>query len=128
MFGGNSNGARPIWMPVNVLAYPGLAGLSHLLRNDFQIECPTGSGHMMNLYEVAHERRALTSIFLPDQKATGRVRRHRRFQHDPHWRLLLFYEYFHGDNGAAWAQSSDRLDRHSRPAHAPTAAVTGTTC
>jgi hypothetical protein len=103
LFGGNSNWRGPIWMPVNLLIIRALLQFYLYYGDGFRIECPTGSGRLMNLYEVAHEiSRRLISIFLRDE--TGRRPVHggtRKFQEDPHWRdLPLFYEYFHGDNGA----------------------------
>jgi hypothetical protein len=103
MFGGNSNWRGPIWMPVNALLIRGLLQYYLYYGNDFRIECPTGSGRMMNLYEVAREiAHRLAAIFLRD--ASGRrpvFGSSEKFQNDPHWRdFLLFYEYFHGDNGA----------------------------
>jgi hypothetical protein len=103
MFGGNSNWRGPIWMPVNVLLIRGLLQYYLYYGDNFRIECPTGSGNLMNLFEVAREiANRLTGIFLRD--ATGRrpvFGGTERFQSDPHWRdNLLFYEYFHGDNGA----------------------------
>jgi hypothetical protein len=108
MFGGNSNWRGPIWMPVNGLIVRALLQYYTYYGDAFAIECPTGSGRLMNLYQVAEEiSRRLTSIFLRD----GQGRRPvfggaRKFQEDPHWRdLLLFYEYFHGDNGAGLGAS-----------------------
>ena len=103
MFGGNSNWRGPIWMPVNGLIVRGLLNLYSFYGDDFKVECPTGSGNRMTLFEVAKEiSRRLSSIFLRD--ASGRRPVHggsAKFQHDPHWRdLILFYEYFHGDIGA----------------------------
>jgi hypothetical protein len=103
MFGGNSNWRGPIWMPVNGLIVRGLLNLYWFYGDDFKVECPTGSGNRMTLFEVAKEiSRRLSSIFLRD--ASGRRPVHggtRKFQEDPHWRdLILFYEYFHGDIGA----------------------------
>jgi Glycosyl hydrolase family 63 C-terminal domain len=103
MFGGNSNWRGPIWMPVNALIIRALIQYYMYYGNEFTIECPTGSGHLMNLYEVAEEiARRLTAIFLRDKH--GRRPVHggtQKFQEDKHWRdYLLFYEYFHGDNGA----------------------------
>jgi hypothetical protein len=103
MFGGNSNWRGPIWMPVNVLIVRALMQFYLYYGDDFRVECPTGSGRMMTLFEVAKElSRRLSSIFLRD----GNGRRPvyggmKAFQEDPRWRdLVLFYEYFHGDNGA----------------------------
>jgi Mannosylglycerate hydrolase MGH1-like glycoside hydrolase domain len=103
MFGGNSNWRGPIWMPVNALIVRGLLNLYGFYGDDFKVECPTGSGNRMTLFEVAKEiSRRLSSIFLRD--ASGRRPVYggsAKFQDDPHWRdLILFYEYFHGDNGA----------------------------
>jgi len=103
MFGGNSNWRGPVWMPVNFLIYGALLRLYAFFGDDFTIECPTGSGHMMTLLEVAKELgERLARIFLRD--ASGRravYGQTEKFQKDPHWRdLVLFYEYFHGDNGA----------------------------
>ncbi len=103
MFGGNSNWRGPIWMPVNGLIVRGLLNLYGFYGDDFKVECPTGSGNRMNLFEVAKEiSRRLSSIFLRD--ASGRRPVYggtAKFQDDPHWRdLLLFFEYFHGDIGA----------------------------
>jgi len=108
MFGGNSNWRGPIWMPVNALIVRALLQYYMYYGNTFTIECPTGSGNRMNLYQVAEEiTRRLTSIFLRD--ANGRRPVYggaRKFQEDPHWRdLILFYEYFHGDNGAGLGAS-----------------------
>ncbi len=103
MFGGNSNWRGPIWMPVNALIVRGLLNLYGFYGDDFRVECPTGSGNRMTLFEVAREISGrLSSIFLRD--ASGRRPVHggqAKFQDDPHWRdHVLFYEYFHGDNGA----------------------------
>jgi hypothetical protein len=108
MFGGNSNWRGPIWMPVNALIIRGLLMYYAYYGNDFTIECPTGSGRQMNLYQVAEEiQRRLASIFLRDEHGRRPVYGgSRKFQEDPHWRdLLLFYEYFHGDNGAGLGAS-----------------------
>jgi hypothetical protein len=108
MFGGNSNWRGPIWMPVNVLIVRALIQYYAYYGNDFTVECPTGSGRQMNLYQVAEEiARRLAAIFLRD--ADGRRPVYggtRKFQEDPRWRdYLLFYEYFHGDNGAGLGAS-----------------------
>jgi hypothetical protein len=103
MFGGNSNWRGPIWMPVNTLIVRALINYYAYYGDSFTVECPTGSGRRMNLYEVAAEiTRRLTATFLrgPDGRRPvyGGCT---VFQEDPHWRdLVLFYEYFHGDNGA----------------------------
>jgi hypothetical protein len=103
MFGGNSNWRGPIWMPVNGLILRALLQYYAYYGDDFTVECPTGSGRHMNLYQVAEEiARRLANIFLKDRNGQRPVYGgSRRFQDDPHWRdCLLFYEYFHGDNGA----------------------------
>ena len=108
MFGGNSNWRGPIWMPVNALIIRALLQYYTYYGNDFTVECPTGSGRQMNLYQVAEEiARRLASIFLRDEDGRRPVYGGtRKFQEDPHWRdYLLFYEYFHGDNGAGLGAS-----------------------
>jgi len=103
MFGGNSNWRGPIWVPVNILLIRALLQYYLYFGDNFKIECPTGSGNSMNLFEVAREIAArLTRIFLRDQFARRPVfGGAEKFQSDPYWRdNLLFYEYFHGDNGA----------------------------
>ncbi len=103
MFGGNSNWRGPIWMPVNGLIIRALLQYYTYYGNDFTVECPTGSGRQMNLYQVAEEiARRLGSIFLRDSSGHRPVYGGtQKFQEDPHWRdLILFYEYFHGDSGA----------------------------
>jgi hypothetical protein len=102
LFGGNSNWRGPIWFPVNFLIVESLQRFHHYFGPGFTVECPTGSGVFMTLAEVADDiSRRLTGIFM--RGADGRRPVHgesERFQSDPHWRdLLLFYEYFHGDNG-----------------------------
>jgi len=102
MFGGNSNWRGPIWMPVNMLILRALFQYYLYYGNSFTIECPTGSGKQMNLYEVAEEiGRRLFKIFLKDEHGKRPVHgTARKFQEDPHWRdYPLFYEYFHGDTG-----------------------------
>ena len=108
MFGGNSNWRGPVWFPVNVILIRGLLNLSSFYGDDFKVQCPTGSGRYMTLFEVAEElSRRLTSTFLRD--ANGRRPVYggtAKFQDDPHWRdLILFYEYFQGDNGAGLGAS-----------------------
>ena len=108
MFGGNSNWRGPIWMPVNSLIIRALVNYYAYYGDDFTVECPTGSGRYMNLYQVAEEiTRRLTSIFLRDNHGRRPVYGgSQKFQEDPHWRdLVLFYEYFHGDNGAGLGAS-----------------------
>jgi Glycosyl hydrolase family 63 C-terminal domain len=108
MFGGNSNWRGPIWMPVNGLIIRALLQFYLYYGDNFKVECPTGSGKMMNLFEVAREIGArLTRIF--ERDAQGRRPVYggtEKFQTDPHWRdYTLFYEYFHGDNGAGLGAS-----------------------
>jgi len=103
MFGGNSNWRGPIWMPVNALIVRALMQYYSYYGDEFTVECPTGSGQQMNLYQVAEEiSRRLASIFL--QTPEGRRPVYggtEMFQNDPHWKdCLQFFEYFHGDNGA----------------------------
>jgi hypothetical protein len=103
LFGGNSNWRGPIWLPVNMLLIQSLRKMYSYYGDEFTIECPTGSGHYMNLWEVAAEIvRRLGDIFLGDAQGRRPVYgQTRKFQTDPYWRdLILFYEYFHGDNGA----------------------------
>ncbi len=103
MFGGNSNWRGPVWMPINYLLYTSLLRLYAYYGEDFKVECPTGSGVMMTLLEVAKELgERLARIFLRDasgaRPAFGAAH---KFRDDPHWRdLLQFHEYFHGDTGA----------------------------
>jgi hypothetical protein len=103
LFGGNSNWRGPVWYPVNFLLIEALQKFHYYLGDDFKVECPTGSGRIMNLWEVSTElSHRLMRIFQRDEKGRRPVSGGRqKFQTDPHWReLLLFYEYFHGDNGA----------------------------
>jgi len=103
MFGGNSNWRGPVWMPVNVVIIRALLNYYLYYGDNFKIECPTGSGKMMNLFEVAKEiAERLSSTFLRNEKGKRPVYGEtEKFQNDPHWRdLILFFEYFHGDNGA----------------------------
>ena len=103
MFGGNSNWRGPVWIPMNTLLIGALLHLYQFYGNDFTVECPTGSGSYMNLFAVAQEiTRRLESMFLRDQDGNRPVYGGaQKFQKDPHWRdYILFYEYFHGDNGA----------------------------
>jgi len=108
MFGGNSNWRGPIWMPVNLLILRALLNYYSYFGQDFLIECPTGSGRTMNLYQVAEEiGRRLTSLFTRDAHGERPMNGGaRKFQDDPHWRdLIQFYEYFHGDDGAGLGAS-----------------------
>ncbi|MGE5302253.1 MAG: MGH1-like glycoside hydrolase domain-containing protein [Alphaproteobacteria bacterium] len=108
MFGGNSNWRGPIWMPVNALIIRALLQYYTYYGDEFTVECPTGSGRQMNLYQVAEElSNRLASLFLRDKDGRRPVYGGtRKFQEDPHWRdCILFYEYFHGDNGAGLGAS-----------------------
>lgn len=103
MFGGNSNWRGPIWFPANTVIIRALYQQYAFYGDDFKVECPTGSGNMMNLIEVAQEIiRRLENIFLKDKDNKRPVFGwYKEFQEDEHWENnLLFYEYFHGDNGA----------------------------
>jgi hypothetical protein len=108
MFGGNSNWRGPVWMPVNALLIRSLLSFYLYYGDSFKIECPTGSGNWMNLFEVAKEiSNRLTRIFLRDKSGRRPVYGGtEKFQTDPHWKdYILFYEYFHGDNGAGLGAS-----------------------
>ena len=108
MFGGNSNWRGPIWMPVNALILRALQNFYLYYGDNFKIECPTGSGKMMNLFEVSKEiADRLARIFTRDEHGRRPVYGGtEKFQSDPHWRdHILFYEYFHGDNGAGLGAS-----------------------
>ena len=108
MFGGNSNWRGPIWMPVNALILRALYQFYQFYGDDFKIECPTGSGKMMTLFEVAVEINSrLSKIFLRDEKARRAVYGGMdKFQNDPYWKdLILFHEYFHAENGAGLGAS-----------------------
>ena len=108
MFGGNSNWRGPIWMPVNALILRALLQYYLYYGDNFRIECPTGSGRMMNLFEVSREiGTRLMRIFERDPQGKRPVYGGaEKFRTDPHWRdHLLFYEYFHGDNGAGLGAS-----------------------
>ena len=108
MFGGNSNWRGPVWMPVNALIIRALLNFYLYYGDNFKIECPTGSGKLMNLFEVSEEiSKRLTRIFLRDNHGRRPVYGGtEKFQNDPLWRdNILFYEYFHGDNGAGMGAS-----------------------
>jgi hypothetical protein len=108
MFGGNSNWRGPVWVPVNALLIRALLSFYLYYGDNFKIECPTGSDHQMNLFEVAREiANRLARIFLRDESGRRPVYGGtEKFQTDPHWRdHILFYEYFHGDNGAGLGAS-----------------------
>jgi hypothetical protein len=107
-FGGNSNWRGPVWFPVNFLIVESLQKYHHFFGDDLKVACPTGSGRLMSLWSVAAEiSRRLSRLFLvgPDGRRPvfGGIE---KFQRDPHWRgMPLFYEYFHGDNGAGLGAS-----------------------
>jgi hypothetical protein len=108
MFGGNSNWRGPVWMPVNGLIIRALLQYFLFYGNDFTVECPAGSGRQMNLYHIAEEiARRLANIFVRDSDGRRAVYGGtQKFQEEPHWRdYILFYEYFHGDNGAGLGAS-----------------------
>jgi hypothetical protein len=108
MFGGNSNWRGPIWMPVNALLIRALLQFYLYYGDNFKIECPTGSGKLMNLFDVAKEiANRLTGIFVKDESGRRPVYGGtEKFQTDPQWKdYILFFEYFHGDNGAGLGAS-----------------------
>ena len=103
LFGGNSNWRGPIWFPVNYLLIESLQKFHYFLGDQYHVECPTGSGRHSTLWQVASElSRRLTHIFLQNAEGQRPVfGGTKRFHDDPHWNNnILFYEYFHGDNGA----------------------------
>lgn len=102
LFGGNSNWRDTVWFPVNFLLIESLQKFHDYLGDDFKVECPTGSGQMLTLREVVTElSQRLTQTFLRNSLGRPVYGNTGNFQTDSHWRdLLLFYEYFHGDNGA----------------------------
>jgi len=103
LFGGNSNWRGPIWFPVNFLLVEALQRFHHYFGDDFKVECPTGSGNYLTLWEVAAEiSRRLSSVFLSDDEGRRPVfANYSTFQNDANWRdLIPFHEYFHGDTGA----------------------------
>jgi hypothetical protein len=108
IFGGNSNWRGPVWFPVNFLMIESLQRYHHYFGDEMQVECPKGSGIMMNLSQVAaHLSRRLSRLFLRDPQGHRPVfGGSEKFQDDPHFRdYILFYEYFHGDNGAGLGAS-----------------------
>ena len=108
MFGGNSNWRGPVWMPVNALLIRALLNLYQFYGDEFKVECPTGSGKYMTLFEVSKEIGGrLSRMFLRDPSGNRPVYGGtKKFQDDPHWKdYILFYEYFHGDNGAGLGAS-----------------------
>jgi len=114
MFGGNSNWRGPIWMPVNVMLIRALLQYYLYYGDNFKLECPTGSGNLMNLFEVSREiSTRLQGIFLRDERGRRPIYGGmEKFKTDPHWRdHLLFHEYFHGDNGAGLGPAIRRAGR-----------------
>ncbi len=104
LFGGNSNWRGPIWFPVNYLIIESLQKFHHYFGDGFTVECPTGSGNMLTLWQVAEElSHRLSQIFLrADDGRRPVYGSSATFQQDPHWRdLILFHEYFNGDDGSA---------------------------
>ncbi len=101
MFGGNSNWRGPVWFPVNYLLIESIQKFHYYYGDDFTVECPTGSGRMMNLWEVATElSQRLSALFLRKDGRRPVYGGIEKFQTDPRWRdLILFHEYFHGDTG-----------------------------
>ncbi len=102
MFGGNSNWRGPVWFPMNFLIVESLRKYFQYYGDELQVECPNGSGNLMNLSQVADEiERRLVSLFLPNaQQSRPCHGEASRYANDPNWKdLLLFHEYFHGDNG-----------------------------
>jgi hypothetical protein len=101
LFGGNSNWRGPVWFPINYLIIESLQKFDYYFGSAFTVECPTGSGRKMTLWEVTTElSQRLSSIFLRRDGRRPVFGGLERFQTDPHWRdLVLFFEYFHGDTG-----------------------------
>jgi len=107
-FGGNSNWRGPVWFPINALLIRALMNMYSYYGDDFKVECPTGSGNMMNLFEVSREiaMRLIRSFTLDGAGRRPVFGGTEKFQTDPFWRdNILFYEYFHGDNGAGLGAS-----------------------
>jgi hypothetical protein len=108
LFGGNSNWRGPIWLPINYLIIESLQKFHHYYGDELKVEFPTNSGNLMNLEQVAQElSKRLMSIFGEDENGKRPVfGSDSIFNNDPHWRnMILFYEYFHGDNGAGLGAS-----------------------
>jgi hypothetical protein len=101
LFSGNSNWRGPVWFPLNYLWIEALERYHHFYGDDLRVECPLGSGRLLNLKEVAGEITArLARIFLPGEDGHSPWQPDGRYAHDPHWRgLVLFHEYFHADTG-----------------------------
>jgi hypothetical protein len=102
LFGGNSNWRGPVWFPLNYLLIEALERYHHFYGDSVRVECPTGSGQMMNLWQVARELECrLGRLFLPDSQGWRPCHGEEvRYRDDPNWRdLVLFHEYFHGDTG-----------------------------
>jgi hypothetical protein len=101
LFGGNSNWRGPVWFPLNYLMVEALERYHHYYGDSLTVECPKGSGQFLNLKQVSEDLAArLASLFLPQNGARPCHGDDRRYANDPHFRdLLLFHEYFHGDNG-----------------------------
>jgi hypothetical protein len=102
VFGGNSNWRGPVWFPVNFLLIESLQRFHYYFGDDFQVQCPSGSGNKVTLWQVAaHLSRSLSHIFLRDENGRRPVYGGaEKLQTDPHWRdLILFYEYFHAETG-----------------------------
>src|SRR5262249_25227813 len=128
LFGGNSNWRGPIWFPINFLLIEGLQKFHHYFGESYRVECPSGSGQMMTLSEVATEiSQRLTRILLDDTDGRRPVFGHNElFQSDPHWHdLIPFHEYFHGETGTAvgashqtgWTALVAKLLQQSGEAH-----------
>ncbi|HYW46195.1 MAG TPA: glucosidase [Bryobacteraceae bacterium] len=108
IFGGNSNWRGPVWFPLNYLIVEALQKFHHYLGDEYKVECPTRSGRMLTLWEVAGEiSHRLSRIFLRDDHGRRAVHgANEAFQTDPHWRdLVLFFEYFHGETGVGLGAS-----------------------
>src|SRR5690606_7362765 len=107
LFGGNSNWRGPIWFPLNYLVIESLQKFHHYYGDDFKVECPTGSGRMLTLDQIADElSQRLIAIFARRDGRRAVFGRHPIFDRDQHWsQYLLFYEYFHGDDGSGLGAS-----------------------
>jgi hypothetical protein len=128
LFGGNSNWRGPIWMPVNFLIIEALQRFHHYYGDDFKVECPTGSGRYRTLLEIADEiSNRLVGMFMRDEQGRRAILGdHQKLQTDPHFRdYVLFYEYFHGDDGrgigashqTGWTGLIAKLIHPRKPAH-----------